>query len=310
MELDTAGRHWELALDAAGRAVDGAEHVLPHGCSAPLRRELAHERQEVGELLARLAHDLAIDPAPWLAPSPVTRALLGLPPETHACLFDLEGVLTDSGLVQARVWAVVFDEVLLRLAQQTGRQFVPFTAEEYRAYVERRSRLDGIRTFLATRGIHLPEGAAGEPPDAQTVFALAERKRALLARELATHGVAARAGAHQYLQAAGYAGLVRAAISASSTMSSMLELSRLSPLLEAHVDAGTPDVLGAACEALGVQPARAVTFTATPAGAAAGHAAGLVVVAVGPGVQGEEHAVESLIELLDPRLRSAAGFPQ
>lgn len=276
-------------------------------------------------MLARLASLSATRPGPWLPPTAVTRKLLGLPAAIDLCLFDLEGVLTDSGVLHAAAWADTFDPFLLELSENTGWQFIPFDpVEDYRAYVDGRRRLDGVHTFLASRGIRLPEGLPSDPPDAATAYGLAARKGEALNRRLHAHGVAALPGARRYLQAAGYAGLARSVVSASTRALPMLELAGLAGLVDERVDADVmrdeqlrprpaPDLLVAACRRAGVAPKRAVTFAHTPAGVAAGSAAGALVIGVAAGNDaallhgfGAELVVPTLTSLLDSRLRGMA----
>ena len=251
----------------------------------------------------------------------MTAGSLGLEPSVEGALFDLEGVLSDSGLLHAWAWAEVFDEFLRDLSEKTGWPATPFDrGKDYRAYLDGRSRLDGVHAFLSSRGIRLPEGRVDDPARAETAHGLARWKSEVFAARLRERGVTALTGARRYLEAAGHAGLGRAVISASANTSLLLERVRLDTLLEAHVDADAmrtenlrprpaPDVLLAACRRLGIAPEHAVTFTHSPAGVAAGHAAGLAVVGVGAdAVQelllgfGAERTVRSLAALLDRRL--------
>jgi beta-phosphoglucomutase-like phosphatase (HAD superfamily) len=247
--------------------------------------------------------------------------MLGLTPTVAACLFDLDGVLTDSGALHARAWQAVFDDLRRGLGEMTGWQFMRFdAAADYRDYIDGRPRLEGIHLFLASRGIRLPEGRPDDPPNELTAHGLAHRKGEVMARGLGRDGVAALTGARRYLEAAGRAGLPRGVVSASMSTLPMLELARLAPLLEERVDADVmrleglrsrpaPDLLLSVCRRLGVEPERAVTFTHSPAGVAAGHRAGIGVIGVGPGAHGEllagfgaERVVPSIHSLLDRRL--------
>ncbi|MGZ4417671.1 MAG: hypothetical protein ACXVRV_05805, partial [Gaiellaceae bacterium] len=112
LELDTAGSHWQLALDRAQRALSAAGGLLPAPELERRQRELARERQETAKALRRLANVTGVRPVPWLSPVPVTTKMLGLPATTRACLFDLDGVLTDSAVLHAWAWGEVFDEFL------------------------------------------------------------------------------------------------------------------------------------------------------------------------------------------------------
>ena len=320
LELDTASSRWQLALDAAQRALSAAGDLLPAPELQQRQRELARERQQTARDLARLAHVIGIQ-APWLSPVPVDVKMLGLPVTTRACLFDLDGVLTDSAVLHAEAWGEVFDDFLMRSTMRTGWQFIPFDREtDYHAYIDGRTRIEGIHAFLSSRGIHLPEGQLDDPSEADTARGLAKRKGEVLARGLRQHGVTALAGARRYLEAAGHAGLQRAVVSASTTTLPMLDLALLATLVEERVDADdirseglrsrpAPDLLLVACHRLGVRPEEAVTFTRSPAGVAAGHAAGLAVIGVGDQAQrellqgfGAERVVSSLMALLDPQL--------
>ena len=320
-ELDTIAARWQLALDSAERALIAEDGSFSASQLVQRRNALVHERHQTAEMLVRLARLRGIHPVPWLSPVPLNPRMLGLPNTIRACLFDLEGVLTDSAVLHAWAWSEVFDEFLLRLSDKTGWQFVPFDrAADYRAYLDGRPRLEGIHAFLDSRGIRLPEGRPDDPDESDTACNLARRKGEALASGLRQHGVTALGGARRYLEAAGRAGLERAVVSASTSTLPMLELAGLATLVDDRVDADViraeglrarpaPDLLLAACRQLGVQPEEAVTFTHSAAGVAAGHTAGLAVIGVGEGAQGElllgfgaERVVPSVSVLLDPRL--------
>ena len=168
-DLDTITAQWQVALDSAERALRAADGSF--ATPELLRRtsDLVHERRQTAEMLVRLARLRGIEPPPWLSPVPVNTKMLGLPGTTKACLFDLEGVLTDSALLHAWAWGEVFDEFLLRLSDKTGWHFIPFDRDaDYRAYLDGRPRLEGIHAFLDSRGIRLPEGRPDDPEKADT----------------------------------------------------------------------------------------------------------------------------------------------
>jgi HAD superfamily hydrolase (TIGR01509 family) len=321
VELDTVAARWQLALDAAQRALVSAGEQLTPQELGQRRSSLTREREQTACMLARLARVSGARPAPWLSPVPVTPQTLGLPAHVTACLFDLDGVLTDSGALQALAWGEVFDDLLLRHAERTGWHFIPFDRDaDYRAYIDGRPRLEGVDAFLASRGIRLPEGRPDDPAEADTAQGLARHKSETLARGLHERGVSALDGARRYLEAAGHAGLARAVVSASTRTLQMLELAGLATLVEDRVDAGViqaeglrsrpaPDLLFSACRRLGVSPEQAVTFTHSAAGVAAGRAAGMEVVGVGDAGRqelltgfGATRVVPSLAVLLDRRL--------
>lgn len=325
LELEPISRQWQRALDAALNALQTADPSLPAPDLRQRLSELASERQETERGLVRLADLAGVRSAPWLSPVPVTNRMLGLDAAVRACVFDVEGVLTDSSALHAWAWGEVFDDLLLRVAAKTGWHFIPFDrVADYRDYVDGRSRLEGVHAFLDSRGIRLPEGRADGPPDADTASGLATRKAQAVARALRQRGVAALPGAHRYLEAAARAGLARAVVSASSSTVPMLELAGLASLVDERVDAEAirseglrsrpaPDQLLLVCRRLGVPPEQAVAVTHSAAGIAAARTAGLAVIGVGDGAHGEllrglggERVVASLSELLDARLRPAA----
>ena len=98
---------------------------------------------------------------------------LGLPDDIQACLFDLDGVVTRTAVVHAAAWKATFDTFL---RERDGADFRPFTDSDYDQYVDGRPRADGVRSFLASRGVELPEGTPDDPPDARTVNGVGNRK--------------------------------------------------------------------------------------------------------------------------------------
>ncbi len=204
------------------------------------------------------------------------QARLGLPSPIDACLFDVDGVLTQTAVVHAAAWKQAFDEVL------DARHQPPFDAvEDYIRFVDGRPREDGVHSFLVARRIEL--SAADE-------HAIAERKDALFEQQLHEQPVATYAGSVRYLRAARDGGLKTAFVSSSKHAREVLRSAGIADLFDAHIDgfdaeqrhlAGkpAPDVYLAAADALAVEPARAVVFEDALAGVEAGHAGhfGLVV---------------------------------
>jgi beta-phosphoglucomutase-like phosphatase (HAD superfamily) len=124
-------------------------------------------------------------------------------------IFDLDGVLTDTARAQAAAWKTVFDVFLPERAERQGVSFEPFDGvADYRAHVDGRLRYDGVRNFLAARGIKLPEGSESDPPDAETVRALGERK-AVLFRQGLRHGIDPEEGAEALLDKLRQTGILR-----------------------------------------------------------------------------------------------------
>ena len=325
VELDTVASRWEAALDSAQRAVNdaGGPFGLPATELEHRRRELVHERQRVADALRLLARETGV-PAPWLAPAPITPRMLGLDARVSACVFDLDGVLTDSAVLHASAWAEVFDAFLLKIAQQAGWHFRRFdTRADYRTYVEGRPRLEGIHAFLDSRGIRLPEGRPADPSSVDTAYGLSQRKAEALSRILSRRRVAALPAARRYLEACGYAGLERAVLSASASTSAMLELAGLGALVEVRIDAEViraeqlrsrpaPDLVLSAARRLAIAPDGVVSFTHTPAGVVAAHAAGASVIAVADGSDAEllrHYGAERVVPSLETLLEGGAAPP-
>jgi beta-phosphoglucomutase family hydrolase len=212
--------------------------------------------------------------------------MLGLPDGVIACLFDLDGVITDTVAVHTAAWTEAFDGFLRERARRTGTLFVPFDPRtDYAAFVDGRRREDGVRTFLGSRGIELPEGAADDPPSAQTVHGVGNHKNALLLERLRTGGIEVYQGSRRYLQAAADAGLRRAVVSASANTAQVLATTGLADLIEVRVDGVTarerdlpgkpaPDMFLHAAALLEVAPQRAAVFEDALAGVQAGRAGG------------------------------------
>ena len=207
--------------------------------------------------------------------------MLGLPDGVTACLFDLDGVLTDTASVHNTAWTATFDAFL---RERDGEGFRPFDpVADYATHVDGKKREDGVRDFLASRGVELPEGTPDDPAGAATVHGLGNRKNELLLRTIEQDGVEVFEGSRRYLQAAAEAGLRRAVVSSSANTAQVLEVTGLAPLVELRVDGVTareerltgkpaPDTFLRAAELLGVEPAQAVVFEDALAGVEAGRA--------------------------------------
>ena len=319
--LDSVSVRWWAALDAARSALHAAAHELGAQELGERTRRLAAERSETIKLLQALAHDrhTASWILHWLAAPSLTRRMLGLPDGVIACVFDLDGVLTTSATTHAAAWAETFDPFLLERAERSHRQFIPFDPRrEYQDFIAGRPRLDGVRAFLGSRGIGLPEGSSNDPAGSESMHGLANRKNQVLQQRLDRQGVAAFAGSRFYLEAARSIGVHRAVVSASANTQTILESAGLAHLIEYSVDGNTieaehlrskpaPDTLIAACERLHVEPGQLAAFETTPAGIAAALAAG-VKLTVGVDRSGYTEAllasdadlvINDLAELLD-----------
>jgi len=212
--------------------------------------------------------------------------VLGLPVGVRACLFDLDGVLTKTATVHARAWKQTFDTFLRLRAERTGESWVPFDAvADYDRFVDGKSRADGTRSFLASRGIELPEGASDDSPDAETVHGVGNRKNATLLRRIRQDGVDPYSGSVKYVEAARDAGLRRAVVSSSANCRDVLIAAGIEDLFEVRIDGvvaearqlrgkPAPDTFLAGAAAVGVHPSEAAVFEDALAGVQAGRAGG------------------------------------
>jgi beta-phosphoglucomutase family hydrolase len=210
--------------------------------------------------------------------------MLGLPDSIRACLFDLDGVLTKTAVVHAAAWKEMFDEFLRRRSDRTGEPFVPFDSkDDYDRYVDGKPRYDGVRSFLAARGIELPEGSPDDAPDADTVAGLGNRKNDLVLALLRRNGVEAYEGSVRYVEAVRAADVPCAVVSSRANTQEVLQAAGLEHLFELRVDGLTaraenlkgkpaPDTFLAAARKLGVEAAAAVVFEDALAGVEAGRA--------------------------------------
>jgi len=210
--------------------------------------------------------------------------VLGLGDNVRACLFDLDGVLTKTAAVHAAAWKEMFDAYLKERAARTGESFRPFDAKsDYDDYVDGKPRYDGVRSFLASRGIELPQGGPDDPADRETVDGLGNRKNAIVLRLIREQGVEPYEGSVRYLHAARDAGLRRAVVSSSTNCKDVLEAAGIADLLEVRIDGvvaerehlrgkPAPDTYLAGARALGVEPAQAAVYEDALAGVEAGRA--------------------------------------
>jgi beta-phosphoglucomutase family hydrolase len=208
--------------------------------------------------------------------------MLGLPDGVTAYLFDLDGVLTQTAKVHAAAWKQMFDGFLRARAEAGGGTFTEFDIDyDYEEYVDGKPRYDGVRSFLESRHIDLPEGSRSDPPDAETVHGLGNRKNELVLELIREQGVEAYDGSVAYVKAARDAGLRRAVVSSSANTRDVLVAAGIEDLFEARIDGAVadeqhlkgkpaPDTFLAGARALGVSPAHAVVFEDAVAGVQAG----------------------------------------
>ena len=210
--------------------------------------------------------------------------MLDLPEGVKACLFDLDGVLTQTAKIHAQAWKEMFDEFLRDWAERTGEPFHEFDRPtDYDEYVDGKPRLEGVRSFLESRHFHLPPGSPQDPPDADTIHALGTRKNDLVLRLIHEQGVEPYEGSVRFVEQVRDAGLRRAVVSSSTNCKDVLEAAGIEHLFEARIDgivaerehlAGkpAPDTFLQGARVLGAEPLQAVVFEDALAGVEAGRA--------------------------------------
>jgi beta-phosphoglucomutase family hydrolase len=246
-----------------------------------------------------------------------------LPDTIRACLFDLDGVLTDTASIHAAAWQEMFDAFLAERAGAERAEVVPFDPlRDYEEFIDGKERFEGVRSFLASRAIELPEGSRDDPPGAETVGGLGNRKNALVLAAIHEGRVRVYEGSVRFVKAARDAGLRRAVVSASANCAEVLEAAGIADLFEVRVDGvvaereslrskPAPDMFLAAAERLDVPPAAGAVFEDALAGVAAGKAGrfGLVVGVDRTGhadallARGADVVVADLADLLEPAAR-------
>jgi beta-phosphoglucomutase family hydrolase len=216
--------------------------------------------------------------------------MLGLPDTIRACLFDLDGVLTDTASVHRAAWKAMFDSFLRKRAENDGEAFVAFDpGADYEKYVDGKPRDDGVRSFLESRDIQIPEGDDDDPPAAATVHGLGNAKNESFHRTLHDEGVTVFDGSRRYLEAASAAGLGIAVVSSSANTREVLGITGLDRYVQHRVDGVTmrdehiagkpaPDSFLRAAQLLSVSPDQAAVFEDALSGVQAGHAGDFGVV--------------------------------
>jgi beta-phosphoglucomutase family hydrolase len=246
-----------------------------------------------------------------------------------AVLFDLDGVITDTATIHAACWKKMFDGFLCNRAPANGEDFRPFDlATDYRLYVDGKPRLDGVRDFLRSRGLHLPEGHHDDPSQADTVAGLGNRKNELVGKIMEEAGVEPYEGSVALIKQLRREGFKTAVVTSSENASAVLAAAKLGGFFDARVDGVTirglglagkpaPDTFLQAARLLGIEPKRAVVIEDAISGIQAGIAGGFGLVI---GVErkdktaelrrnGAEIVVGDLRELLADRADSPTHKP-
>jgi beta-phosphoglucomutase family hydrolase len=237
----------------------------------------------------------------------------------RACLFDLDGVLTETAKVHAAAWKETFDCYLKLRTDTLGQPFAPMdTNTDYDAYIDGKPRADGTRSFLRSRRIELADGSPDDRAGMPTVYGLGNAKNAIFRGKIREDGVEPYAGSVRYVRAAGEAGLLRAVVSSSANCAAVLAAAGIAELFDVQIDGRTvevdhlagkpaPDSFLAAARALGVKPIQGAVFEDSLSGVEAGRRGrfGFVVgvdrvgQAEGLRARGADIVVSDLAELLD-----------
>lgn len=207
-----------------------------------------------------------------------------------AALFDMDGVITKTMRVHRAAWAALFDEFLRRRAAARGEPFVPFDPErDYLEYVDGKPRYEGVRSFLASRGIELPSGRPDDPPDAETICGLGNRKNGYFRQRLERDGVEVYEAAVAFARALRVRGVRLAVVTSSKNCTLVLERAGLAGLFDAQVDGVVieelgltgkpdPDMFVEAARRLGAAPDRTAVFEDAISGVDAGRRGGFGLV--------------------------------
>lgn len=207
-----------------------------------------------------------------------------------AVLFDMDGVLTQTAKVHATAWKEMFDRYLKQRAERAGEQFVPFEiATDYREYTDGKLRYDGVRGFLRSRGIELPEGEPPDPPDRETICGLGNRKNDLVVELIRTCGVKTYEWSIRWVRHLREIGVKTAVVSASKNCELTLGAAGIADLFDCRVDGHVAARLGLAgkpapnsfleaARQLGVEPSRVVVVEDAISGVQAGRAGGFGLV--------------------------------
>jgi beta-phosphoglucomutase family hydrolase len=200
----------------------------------------------------------------------------------EAVLLDLDGVITDTASVHAACWKQMFDEYLHKRATERGEAFRPFDIDtDYRLYVDGKPRYDGVRDFLTSRGIRLPEGNPNDPPQTETVDGLGNRKNDLVNKVIEDKGVEPYEGSVELIHQLRHQGFKIAVVTSSQNCAAVLKAAKLDHCFDVQVDGNVihaqhlagkpaPDTYLMAAKLLEVEPARAVVIEDALSGVEAG----------------------------------------
>lgn len=199
-----------------------------------------------------------------------------------AVIFDLDGVITDTARIHSVAWKKLFDQYLAQRASRDGKHYEPFDISiDYRRYVDGKPRYEGVRSFLESRGIHLPYGVAEDKPDQETICGLGNKKNPMFLEGLKTEGVDVYQSSLRLLEALRAMGIKTAIVSSSKNCATILDVAHITDLFDVKVDGKDaarlglkgkpdPDTFLEAAQELGVEPVRSVIVEDAISGVQAG----------------------------------------
>lgn len=212
-----------------------------------------------------------------------TAMQLAISPKLYeAVIFELDGVLTKTEKVHTAAWQALFDDYLKERSEKDGKTYSSFDVSiDYPEYIDGKPRGDGVKSFLQSRGIHLPEGAPDDPPELETVCALGNRKNQFFHQILEQRGVDVYGSTVRFIRALRREGVKTAVVSASKNAGLVLEKAGLRDLFDAKIDGldaislnlrgkPAPDVFLAAARQLNAEPQRTAVVEDSIAGVQAG----------------------------------------
>lgn len=236
------------------------------------------------------------------------------PERYDAVIFDVDGVVTDTASVHFAAWKRVFDAYLQVRERRGEGTYEDFTEQDYLAYVDGKPRYDGVRSFLESRGIELPEGDPDDPPERESVCGIGNRKNQAFVRWLEDNRVEPYPSTVRMLHELRDRGIATAAISSSRNAEAVLGSAGVLDLFDARVDGRTageiglpgkpdPAVFLEAARRLDVEPERSVVVEDAQAGCAAGREGGFgLVIGVDRGDQRGEllaHGADVVVDDLE-----------
>jgi beta-phosphoglucomutase family hydrolase len=200
----------------------------------------------------------------------------------EAVIFDMDGVITKTALTHATAWKKMFDDYLRKREAEHGEPFAEFThASDYLPYVDGKPRYKGVKSFLESRGIHIPFGDSSDSTSLETVCGLGNQKNIAFNEVLENEGVEVYPSTITLINDLKKAGIKLGVASSSKNCKPVLERVNLLGIFDARVDGVVsaeldlhgkpePDIFTTACDICGVEYAKAIVVEDAVSGVQAG----------------------------------------